>query len=116
MLPVRLPSQGLPGIVILSWQHNNNDGMGDKKALFEEKIADANKGPGFERVDHGPNFKPGWKHTGNSGGGHTGNITFLFFFFRPLIVNANHEPLHTGHDGKFKKQTKRVETKFEYVL
>ena len=46
--------------------------MADKKALFESKISEANKGPGFERVDHGPNFKPGWKASGHSGGGHTG--------------------------------------------
>ncbi|ELR12499.1 uncharacterized protein ACA1_346890 [Acanthamoeba castellanii str. Neff] len=63
--------------------------MADKRALFEAKINEAGKGPGFERVDHGPNFKPGWKANGNSGGG------------------------HTAHDGKFKKQTKRVETKFD---
>jgi len=62
--------------------------MAQKASLFENKIAEANKEPEYERVDHGPNFKPGWKHSGNSGGG------------------------HTGHDGKFKKQTKRVETKF----
>ena len=62
--------------------------MSDKAAMFEQKVAEANKGPDYERVDHGPNFKPGWKANGNSGGG------------------------NTGHDGKFKKQTKRVETKF----
>ena len=43
--------------------------MAQKAALFEQKIADVNKGPEYERVDHGPNFKPGWKHSGNSGGG-----------------------------------------------
>jgi hypothetical protein len=46
--------------------------MADKRAMFESKINEASKGPGFERVDHGPNFKPGWKASGNSGGGHTG--------------------------------------------
>jgi len=43
--------------------------MARKAAVFEQKIADVNKGPEYERVDHGPNFKPGWKHSGNSGGG-----------------------------------------------
>lgn len=49
--------------------------MADKRALFEAKINEAGKGPGFERVDHGPNFKPGWKANGNSGGGHTGTTS-----------------------------------------
>lgn len=36
------------------------------KAMFEQKVAEANPDPGY--VDNGPNFKPGWKSTGNSGG------------------------------------------------
>jgi hypothetical protein len=91
--------------------------MADKRAMFESKINEASKGPGFERVDHGPNFKPGWKASGNSGGGHTGTHSlpppnpFLPFCLQPghlLILPSS------AHDGKFKKQTKRVETKFEY--
>jgi hypothetical protein len=85
--------------------------MSDKRALFEAKINEAGKGPGFERVDHGPNFKPGWKANGNSGGGHTGTTS------SPPLASINiTDHSCTAHDGKFKKQTKRVETKFEYLL
>ena len=50
-------------------ENDHPKNMAQKAALFEQKIADVNKGPEYERVDHGPNFKPGWKHSGNSGGG-----------------------------------------------
>jgi hypothetical protein len=54
----------------------------EAKKLIQQKMEEANKGPGY--VDNGPNFKPGWKSTGFSGGG------------------------VSGHEGKYKK-AKRVE-------